>query len=77
MITWEEDKIKHYDTCFNAVVKTPVILRPITFVVMILIGAAKELVWDLILRQGTPEWNDFVADCYGAWDGIWNKRRIE
>lgn len=72
---WTSDKIKHYDVCFNAVSKTPLPLRPITFIVMILVGAAKELIYDLLLGLGNPEWDDFRADCYGAWDGIFNKKR--
>ena len=72
---WTADKIKHYDICFNAVSKTPTPLRPITFVVMLLVGAAKELVYDLALGKGTPEMDDFIADYYGALDGLSNKRR--
>ena len=73
---WTQDKVKHYDVCFNAVSKTPLPLRPITFIVMILVGALKELIYDFLLGKGTPEWNYFKADFYGAWDGIFNKRRL-
>ena len=72
---WEADKIKHYDICFNVVAKTPVLLRPITFIIMLIVGAGKELFYDLLLNKGNAEWDDFKADFYGAWDGLINKRR--
>lgn len=31
-----------------------------------LIGAAKELVWDMWLKKGTPEWLDFAATVLGG-----------
>ena len=32
----------------------------------VFIGGSKELVWDKMLRRGTPEWADFWADAAGA-----------
>lgn len=31
-----------------------------------IIGAAKELIWDLLLKKGTPEWWDFIATVAGG-----------
>ena len=69
-MNWTSDKIKHYTVCFNAVNGTPILLRPISFVLMLLIGVLKELVWDLILRQGHCELDDFKANWYGCVDGL-------
>lgn len=30
------------------------------------VGAAKELVWDLLLRKGTPAWDDFLYTAAAA-----------
>ncbi len=32
----------------------------------LIIGAAKELIWDLWLKKGTPEWWDFIATGAGG-----------
>lgn len=29
--------------------------------VVAVIAATKEIVWDMLLKKGTPEWNDFLA----------------
>lgn len=30
------------------------------------IGALKEIIWDLLLKRGTPEWLDFMATVVGG-----------
>lgn len=32
----------------------------------VLVGAGKELLWDLVLKRGDPSWRDFTADVAGA-----------
>ncbi len=32
----------------------------------LIIGAAKELIWDLWLKKGTAEWWDFIATAIGG-----------
>ena len=46
------------------------------FVMILLLGAAKELIYDKLLGQGQAEWNDMKANIIGAFDGLWriNKR---
>jgi len=36
------------------------------FAIAVLVGAAKEVVWDWWLKKGTPELLDFVATFIGA-----------
>lgn len=36
------------------------------FLIVALIGAAKEVVWDKMLGKGTPEFWDFMATALGA-----------
>lgn len=31
----------------------------------LVIGAAKELVWDMAMKKGTAEWKDIIADAVG------------
>jgi hypothetical protein len=36
------------------------------FLVAAVVGAAKEIVWDWLLKKGTPEFLDFVATVAGG-----------
>ena len=38
--------------------------------IVLAIGIAKELVWDLWLEKGTAEWRDIVSDAVGILLGI-------
>lgn len=61
------DKILHASASLLIVLALAVIVPPGWAVVLaLLIGAAKELVWDLLLHQGDPSWLDFAADAAGA-----------
>lgn len=33
--------------------------------ITLLVGIGKELVWDLWLKKGTPQWKDIIADIVG------------
>lgn len=71
---WTSDKIEHYKFCYNLTAKFPPYIRIVTFILALAIGAAKELVYDLMLGKGHPEWADFKADYYGAMDALMNKK---
>ncbi len=32
----------------------------------VLAGAAKELIWDILLKRGAPEWLDFILTAAGG-----------
>lgn len=36
----------------------------------VVVGAAKEIIWDWWWRRGTPEWWDFWATCLGGTAGF-------
>lgn len=69
-INWTPDKVKHYELCYRVVYRTPVVLNLLSFVLMLLAGLAKELVWDWLLGRGTPEIDDLKANWMGCWDGL-------
>ena len=35
-------------------------------VISLIVGALKEVVWDWMMKRGTPDWMDFAADVVGA-----------
>lgn len=41
--------------------------RAAVFVLVFLIGAGKEIVWDKLLGKGTPEFYDFVDTWIAGW----------
>lgn len=46
-------------------------LFPLTGAVLILLlGAAKEIIYDGWMKQGCREWADMKANFIGAWDGL-------
>jgi len=73
-MNWTQDKIKHYEVCYKVVYNTPCVLNYASFIIMILVGLAKEVIWDWMLKQGTPSIDDFKADVIGATDGLLRKQ---
>ncbi len=46
------------------------LLCPLTgFIIAAVVGAAKEIVWDWLLKRGTPEWWDFWCTVLGGTAG--------
>jgi hypothetical protein len=35
-------------------------------IIALLIGGAKEYIWDYKMKKGTPEWNDMFANALGV-----------
>lgn len=62
------DKVTHffagYAICITWFMFTHNIL--VAFLVAALIAALKELVWDWLLKKGTPEWADFIVTLIGG-----------
>ena len=70
------DKQQHYDFCRNATKKAPKILRPIYGLgVFIGVSIYKEVINDLLLKRGTPDWGDVAANAYGVLDAILERFR--
>lgn len=42
----------------------------IAALITLLVGILKEIVWDKILKKGTPEWRDIVSDIIGIIIGV-------
>ena len=40
-------------------------VTPVSALIVLIIGAAKEIVWDKYLQKGTPDWNDFAFTIAG------------
>ena len=75
----EPDKVKHFIAGIVIAIVTDIAywvlmfafpkLPPIWFVgflVASIIGALKEIIWDWLLKKGTPEWFDFVTTMFGG-----------
>ena len=75
----EPDKVKHFIAGIAIAIVTDIVywvlmfafpkLPPIWFVgflVASIIGALKEIIWDWLLKKGTPEWFDFVTTMFGG-----------
>jgi len=61
------DKLIHLMGCFVVcTVLSAVIPAPFAAGVTLALGAAKELIYDGLLKKGTPEWADWWADVAGV-----------
>lgn len=70
---WTQDKIAHYNVCYNLVKLFPV--KALGVVVVFILGLLKELVWDLLMGKGMPELDDMRANIYGILDAYNNKEK--
>ena len=67
MIKLRIDHQAHILGTFGLVLAIALFLPPTESVVAALIIAAlKELIWDWLLKRGTPEWADMAANVFGA-----------
>lgn len=42
----------------------------IAVIITFVIGILKELIWDRLLKKGTPEWRDILSDIIGILIGL-------
>ena len=62
-----KDKRKHFWAGLTISVLVGLFLCPkVGLVIACTVGAGKEILWDFLLRKGTPEWLDFVFTCLGG-----------
>lgn len=63
----KKDKVMHFLAGIGITIMVGLVTSPLVgFAVAVVVGAAKELIWDLWLKKGTPEFLDFVATAVGA-----------
>lgn len=42
----------------------------IAALITLVVGILKELIWDMLLKKGTPEWRDLLSDIIGIIIGV-------
>jgi hypothetical protein len=66
------DKRKHFSRgVLISMLAGIVFAPPVGAVIAAVVGAGKELLWDLLLGHGTPEWWDFAATTMGGLAAMW------
>jgi hypothetical protein len=77
---WQQDKIKHYDFCYNFVAKTNIFnffwskIRRFN-VILGIMNVGKEEIHDRILKRGNYDLNDKYANLLGAYDGYYKYKK--
>ena len=63
----KKDKLKHFIVGFIIALLVYLATKDQTISAWVVIasGALKEVVWDKVLKKGTPEFYDFVATFFG------------
>lgn len=65
------DYLKHLIAGYFIALLCGALLGPfIGLAAAILAGAAKELIWDILLKRGAPEWQDFILTAAGGMAAI-------
>lgn len=63
----DKDKLKHLLAGLAIAIMAGLLFCPLTgLIVAAVVGALKEIVWDWLLKRGTPEFLDFVATALGG-----------
>ena len=73
MPKFEADKLKHYKYCYRLTSKRPNWAWGLG--VFLSVSIYKELIHDLILRRGRPEWADVRANWHGVKDAVNSGRK--
>ena len=64
---FKQDKLKHLSTGIGIGLIFGVQFSPlIGFIAAAIVGALKEIIWDWLLKRGTPEFLDFLATALGG-----------
>lgn len=72
-----DDKIKHYKFCYDVsnTTKSYILLHQIwCLIVFLAVTISKEVIWDLLLRQGMFEIADIKANFCGSLDSAMYKK---
>ena len=63
----KQDKLKHLLAGIGISLVFGVQFSPlIGLIAAAIVGALKEIIWDWLLKQGTPEFSDFLATALGG-----------
>ena len=64
---FKQDKLKHLLTGIGISLVFGVLFSPlIGLIAAAIVGALKEIIWDWLLKRGTPEFLDFLATALGG-----------
>ena len=64
---FKQDKLKHLLAGIGISLVFSVQFSPlIGFITAAIVGALKEIIWDWLLKKGTPEFMDFLATALGG-----------
>ena len=64
---FKQDKLKHLLAGIGISLVFGVQFLPlIGLITAAIVGALKEIIWDWLLKKGTPELTDFLATCLGG-----------
>jgi hypothetical protein len=64
---FKQDKLKHLLTGIGIGLIFGVQFSPlIGLIAAAIVGALKEIIWDWLLKRGTPEFLDFLATAFGG-----------
>jgi len=62
-----KDKKLHIYAGLSLALTVGLLLCPfLGLVTAVVIGAGKEIIWDYLLKKGTPEWWDFIVTVLGG-----------
>jgi hypothetical protein len=64
---FKQDKLKHLLTGIGIGLIFGVLFSPLIGLIgAAMVGALKEIIWDWLLKKGTPEFMDFLATAFGG-----------
>ena len=64
---FKQDKLKHLLVGVGISLVFGVLFSPlIGLIAAVIVGALKEIIWDRLLKKGTPEFMDFLATALGG-----------
>ena len=64
---FKQDKLKHLLSGIGIGLIFGVLFSPlIGLIAATIVGALKEIIWDWLLKRGTPEFLDFLATAFGG-----------
>ena len=64
---FKRDKLKHFLAGIGVSLLVGLVVSPLWgLITATIVGALKEIIWDWLLRKGTPEFLDFLATALGG-----------
>lgn len=67
LTVFKQDKLKHLLAGIGISLLIGIVFPPVWgLITAAIVGALKEIIWDWLLRKGTPEFLDFLATVLGG-----------